>query len=97
LNIRVQAGARKEQVLGFSGELLRVAVQAPPVEGAANRALVRFLARSFHTSPSRVRLVRGVKSRIKTVELSDLTEVALRQTLEELIGQSKKTGNHNHV
>jgi hypothetical protein len=95
LRIRVQAGARREGIVGFADDLLRVAVQAPPVEGAANRALVRFLARFFHTSPSRVRLVRGEKSKIKTVELTDITAETLGKHLEPWMGKTNKTGNPN--
>jgi len=83
LNIRVQAGARREKIIGFAEGLLRVSVQAPPVEGAANRALIRLLARSFHTGPSRIRLVCGKRSKNKTVELMDLSAETLRERLEE--------------
>jgi hypothetical protein len=69
--------------------VLRVAVQAPPVEGAANRALVRLLARCFHISPSRVRLVRGEKSKIKTVELVEWTPEMVKRSLGEILGQSQ--------
>jgi uncharacterized protein (TIGR00251 family) len=86
LHIRVQAGARKEGILGMMGNQLRVAVSAPPVEGAANRALVRLLARSFDTKPSRIRIVRGAKSKVKTVEMESLTPEALQRRLEKLGG-----------
>jgi uncharacterized protein (TIGR00251 family) len=95
LNIRVRAGARREGIIGYADNLLRIAVQAPPVEGAANRALIRLLARSFHTSPSRVRMVRGEKSKIKTIELSDLTPEMLKTHLEEWMGKTNKTGKVN--
>jgi len=68
--------------------VLRVSVQAPPVEGAANRALVRLLARCFHIRPSSVRLLRGAKSKIKTVELADLTAEQVKRSLEDFLGQS---------
>ena len=97
MNIRVQAGARREKIIEFADGLLRVSVQAPPVEGAANRALVRFLARSFHTSPSRIRLVRGEKSKNKTVELVDLTPRALQKRLEKFTNKSGKAGKINNV
>jgi hypothetical protein len=95
LNIRVQTGARREGIIAFADDLLRVAVQAPPVEGAANRALIRLLARSFHTSPSRVRVVRGEKSKIKTIELSDLTPEMLKTHLEQWMSKTNKTGKVN--
>jgi hypothetical protein len=71
-------------VVGYADGVLRVAVQAPPVEGAANRAVVQLLARYFHTSRSKVRLLHGDKSKIKTVELVDVTEEVLKQHFESL-------------
>jgi len=97
LTIRVQAGARKEQILGWADGVLRVAVQAPPVEGAANRAVVRLLANTFHTSPSRVRLVRGEKSKIKTIVLTDLTSEMLNKQLEGWTENINKTRTESHV
>lgn len=79
LNVRVQAGARKERILGQVEGDLRVAIQAPPVEGAANRALIRFLAKVFGTSRSRVRLLKGERSKIKTIEFDDFTSEELRK------------------
>ena len=74
-------------------DALRVAVQAPPVEGAANRAVIRLIARSFHTSPSRVRLVRGEKSKIKTLELVDLSDAKLAQQLTQLLNTTEAEGS----
>ncbi len=81
LSIRVQAGAGRERIIGWQGDQLRVAVQAPPVEGAANRALIRLLARSFRISPSRIAIVRGEKTKHKTVELKDVTDDEVKQLL----------------
>ena len=97
MKIRVQAGARREAVLGLADGVLRIAVQAPPVEGAANRAVGRFLARCFHTRASRVRLVRGEKSKMKVVEITDLTPEMLARRIGELVGNSNETGNANNA
>jgi uncharacterized protein YggU (UPF0235/DUF167 family) len=67
------------------------------VEGAANRAVVRLLANTFHTSPSRVRLVRGEKSKIKTVVLTDLTPEMLNKQLEGWTENINKTRTESHV
>ena len=68
--MRVIAGAHKGRRL-----------TAPPVEGAANRALCRLIARTVGVAPSRVAVVRGERSRDKVVRVEGLSERALRASL----------------
>jgi uncharacterized protein (TIGR00251 family) len=70
LEIQVKVRARKSQVLGIKGDVVSVALAAPPVDGAANEALLRALAAHFGVAKSAVRLVTGDKSRRKVIELS---------------------------
>ena len=78
LAMRVQPGARKTAFLGLTadGAHWRVAVAAPPVEGSANQALMRFLADVFSLSRASVRLVNGEHSREKVVLLRGITAAA---------------------
>lgn len=69
LTCRVKPNARKSEILGINKDYLQVALQAPPVDGAANLALIKFLAKIFHLPSRDVLLLRGAKSRIKVVEL----------------------------
>ena len=48
-----------------------VKVKEPPIEGKANRAVVRVLARHFGVAPSRVRIVSGLTSKDKVIEIDD--------------------------
>jgi len=48
---------------------IRVKISAPPVEGKANEALIKFLAKEFKTSPSSVEILRGHHSRDKIVRI----------------------------
>jgi len=68
--------------------VLKIAVQAPPVEGAANRAVIRLLAEFFDTRPSAVRLLRGAKSKNKVFEIVNLTPEMLEKRLGELLKES---------
>jgi uncharacterized protein (TIGR00251 family) len=69
LAVRAQPGARKSAITGVYGEgaatQLKIAVQAPPVEGRANLALIEFLAAKFGVPKSYVELVSGELSRSK--------------------------------
>ncbi|MFA6002368.1 MAG: DUF167 domain-containing protein [Thermoleophilia bacterium] len=73
LSVRVIPGAKKSKITGEAGGLLRVRLQAPPVEGKANRELLKLLARELDLKKRQVVLVRGEKSREKTVLLAGVT------------------------
>lgn len=66
----VQPRSTREGVLGLRGEEVRIGVNAPPVEGEANHALCRFLARETGLPKGRVAVISGERSRHKRVCLS---------------------------
>jgi uncharacterized protein (TIGR00251 family) len=69
LAVRAQPGAKKTAIVGVYGESaaaqLKIAVQAPPIEGRANLALIAFLADTFGLAKKDVELVSGELSRSK--------------------------------
>ena len=73
LAIRVHPGAKKTNWAGVQNQELRLKVQAPPVEGAANQSCLSFLARWFDRKQSEVVLLKGGKSRSKVFLLKGLT------------------------
>lgn len=77
LAIRVQPGAKKTAIAGTYGEgenaQLKIAVQAPPIEGRANAALIAFLAETFNVPKRSVELVSGESSRSKVFLLRDVS------------------------
>lgn len=88
LHLYVQPGGKKSEILGEHGGSLKIRVNAPPVEGKANAAVVDFVAAIFEVSRSKVRLLRGQQSRIKVVEIDGLDVKEATEWLEAL---SKKT------
>ena len=70
LALRVQPRASRDEVSGIHGDRLKVRICAPPVDGAANRHLCRYLADLFGVPAASVRLVRGESGRDKTVEVT---------------------------
>ncbi len=63
----VQPGAKRTEIFGKHGAYIKIRLQAPPVEGKANKALIDFVAGQLKLSPSSVTLIRGHKSRVKTL------------------------------
>ncbi len=73
LRVRVSPRARQNRLQDVQGDSLRVRVAAPPVKGAANRALVRFLAESLQVRRSQLEIVEGHGSRNKLLAISGLS------------------------
>jgi uncharacterized protein (TIGR00251 family) len=79
LNIRVVPRASKTAVQGVLGDALKIRLQAPPVDGKANAALVEFLADTLGISKSDVTLLSGETGRVKRVLIRNLDEAEVRK------------------
>jgi len=79
--VRLQPRARANEIVGERAGVLLVRVTAPPVEGRANEALCRLLAKRARVGVRRVSVVRGVGSREKLVHVEGLSEQELRSVL----------------
>ncbi len=80
--VRAQPGASRDEIVGVVDGVLRVRVSAPPVDGAANERLLRFLAKEvLHIPISTLSLSRGERGRDKGVRVEMELE-AVRQALE---------------
>lgn len=67
LTLHIQPGAKNTAAAGLHGEALKIKLAAPPVDGKANTALLKFLAERFGVPLSRVILKQGDKSRHKVI------------------------------
>jgi uncharacterized protein (TIGR00251 family) len=83
LRIVVQPNATKTRFVGEYDSRLKIALQAPPVDGAANEALLEFVAKALGISKKTVALVNGMKGRKKTILISDTSEEKIRACLTE--------------
>jgi uncharacterized protein (TIGR00251 family) len=73
LSIKLQPRASANEIGEPLGDELRVKVTAPPVDSAANEALIRFLAETLDCPRNRIELVRGQTSRHKVIKLRGMT------------------------
>jgi uncharacterized protein (TIGR00251 family) len=83
LQVRLRPRGRGDALLGVVDGVLQARVSAPPVEGRANRALCKLIAKRAGVAPSRVSVVRGEKSRDKLVLVEGVDELALLAALRE--------------
>jgi uncharacterized protein (TIGR00251 family) len=82
LTVRVQPRASDSRVTGVHGDALKVRLTAPPVDGAANEALVELLAGTFGIPTRAVTIVAGMSSRTKVVQLEGVTEDRVRRLIQ---------------
>ena len=73
LSVKLQPRASKNEIGAPLGDELKIKVTAPPVDAAANRALIELLAEKLDCPRGRVALIRGQTSRHKTVKLYGFT------------------------
>jgi uncharacterized protein (TIGR00251 family) len=83
LSVKLQPRASANEIAGAMGSELRVKVTAPPVDSAANEALVRFLAERLECARNCVELVRGQTSRHKVVKVHGMTVEEVQRKLED--------------
>jgi uncharacterized protein len=81
LSIKLQPRASRTGVQGLHGNELKIAVTAPPVDAAANEALVHFLAVELDCPRAAIQLVRGQTSRHKTIVIKGLASAHILQKL----------------
>jgi len=75
LTVQTTPNAPRSEVMGWSGDRLRVKVKAPAVEGKANAELIRFLAECFEVRPGAVTILRGETARLKVVRIDGVDEI----------------------
>jgi uncharacterized protein len=82
--VRVLPRASRSEITGEFEGALRVRLAAPPVDGAANRELIRVLAKELKVPQAAVDIVAGLASRSKTVRICNLGDAA-RERLKSFI------------
>lgn len=88
LDVRVIPRASKSAIAGKRGDALLVRLSAPPVDGAANEALVEFLARALGQPRRNLSIVSGHKSRDKRVSIEGITDSDLTSRLSAILNDA---------
>jgi uncharacterized protein len=79
ITIWVQPGSRREGIVGWHGDALKVAVSAAPEKGKANRAVCDLLAAELGIRPSAISVTRGETSRRKELAIEGVDESRVAQ------------------
>jgi uncharacterized protein (TIGR00251 family) len=81
VTVHIVPRARETAVVGMYGDAIKIRVAAPPVDGAANAELVRFLAERLGVAQSAVTITRGASARRKTVVVAGVASPLLERAL----------------
>jgi uncharacterized protein (TIGR00251 family) len=89
LQVQLQPGARTDQIVGEHGECLKIRITAPPVDGKANKHLIKFLAHCFDVPQQRVTVEKGELNRMKLIRIDTPNNI---QILKDM--STNKNENH---
>lgn len=90
--VSLQPRASRNEISGLHDGALKIRLTAPPVEGAANRTCIKFLAKTLGTRPSMITIVSGLTSRNKIIEIEGMDAAAFSMKLSSLIsGEPSET------
>ena len=80
ITVRLTPRGGRDAIDGWRGDALLARVSAAPVDSAANESLIRLLAKELRIAPSKIALMSGAQSRMKTLEIEGLSvgEIRLR-------------------
>ncbi len=96
LSLYIQPSARKDELCGIRAGSLKIRLNAPPVDGKANKRLVEYLARVFGIRRSSVEIVGGHASRRKQVRLKGIEEERVETIVSTLLGRSLQVLINSH-
>ena len=69
LHVYIQTRASCDEISGWHEKGLKIRLTAPPVDGAANKCLLKFISDQFKVSPSRINIIKGKTSRYKVLSI----------------------------
>ena len=81
LKVLVQPRASRDEVVGSHGDRLKIRITAAPVTGAANKHLLKFLAKKLRVSKSQMSIASGATSKGKSIAIEGITAEEVRQRL----------------
>jgi uncharacterized protein len=81
IHVRVRAASSRDELIHLDDGTIVVRVAAPPLDGRANKAVCRLIAKQVGVPPSRVTILRGARSREKTLSIEGVDQAAANAAL----------------
>ncbi len=81
ISLRVYPNASRNEMTGFTDEVLRVKISAPPIKGKANRELVTFLSRLLGMGKGSINIIKGHTTRNKVIVIDGLSREEVMKRL----------------
>lgn len=75
IDVKVEPRSSKKGITGVLGDILKVKLTAPPVEGEANEQLIEVISEATGIRKSRIRIIRGLSSKKKVVEIKGVESI----------------------
>jgi uncharacterized protein (TIGR00251 family) len=75
LKVKVEPRSSRKGISGVVGDAIKIKLNAPPVGGAANEELIEVLSEEFGIKKTSIRILRGMSSRNKVVEIEGVTSI----------------------
>jgi len=83
IECRITPNARKTEIKGEREGVLCIALNAPPVDGKANKALIIFLSEFFDISKSKIEIIKGIKGRHKIIKIKKMSYKTIETKLSQ--------------
>ncbi len=74
IQVQIQPGSSKDQIIDLHNGRLKIKISAPPVDGKANQNLIEFIAKALGVSKSKIEIVKGRTSKLKTLKISGIDQ-----------------------
>jgi uncharacterized protein (TIGR00251 family) len=89
LRVKLNPRSSRDRLVAKEGDRLKVSLTSPPVDGQANQALIKFLAKILKVAPSSLTLAQGAASRDKLIIVDDLSQGELWARLDKALEGQK--------
>ncbi len=81
IDLHVIPNARKSEIVGIHNDKLKIKIFSPPVDGSANKEIIKFFSKKLKTSKSKIDIISGEKSRDKRLLINDITIDKVRNSI----------------
>ena len=72
IQVQIQPGSSKDQIIGLHNGRLKIKISASLVDGKANQNLIEFIAKALGVSKSKIEILKGRTSKLKTLKISGI-------------------------